>query len=60
MKTFLHCTVTQKNGGTFLNPLMTTETHLITKLAKDHKKVVVEARQVGKKEFALLFGEHNL
>lgn len=55
-KHYLDCRVTMNNGRTFDNPLKLSEAHLISKLCKDNKQVLVTRRSCDAKEYKIIFG----
>lgn len=54
-KTFLQCVVSMKDGRSFENPLMLSEAHLISTLAKLHEKVVVTAVKCDPDKYKRIF-----
>lgn len=55
-RTILQCTVTRNDGSVFSNPLMKSEAHLISKMARENKSVLVTEEEVTTGYYNLTFG----
>ena len=53
---YLKCVITRNDGSTFTNPLLLSEAHFITKMAKENEKVLVTCETAHEDEFKSIFG----
>lgn len=55
-KSYYDCTITTHDGKTVNNPLMKSESHLIAKMARENKSVLVQVKTCTKSQYKSMFG----
>lgn len=55
MKQYLSLTITRNDGSQFNNPLKLSEVYLISKIAKDNKKIEISLTNCSKEQYNQLF-----
>jgi hypothetical protein len=56
MKKYLSVQVTRRDGKMFCNPLKLSESHLISKMAKENKSLHIILMECNSKEYKSIFG----